>query len=221
MSRYVIKMSKTGYMKYISHLDMMRLFKNAFKRAGIRLVHSQGFNPHPKMGFAQPLSLGYSSVCELLEFESKETLSPCDILNRMTDLLPEGIKLYSCDVMEGEGKSLAARTVSAQYKISIPTCEGDEISIQETCRSFLDQEKIMIQKKSKKMNKSLEVDIRPMIRDLSGSLVDNNIILYTLLDSGSNSNLSPELFIDAFLRFMKYCIDRAEIEVERTALHFG
>ena len=60
MSKYIVEFSKTGAMCYISHLDMMRLFNRLFKRADIRLAYSKGFNPHPKMGFAQPLSLGYS-----------------------------------------------------------------------------------------------------------------------------------------------------------------
>ena len=58
MSRYVIKFSKEGNIRYISHLDLLRLFKRSFKRVGIKLQYSQGFNPHPKMSFAQPLSLG-------------------------------------------------------------------------------------------------------------------------------------------------------------------
>ena len=64
MYKYTIVFSKTGLVKYISHLDMLRLFKRAFRRAGIELAYSQGFNPHPKMGFAQPLSLGYEAEAE-------------------------------------------------------------------------------------------------------------------------------------------------------------
>ena len=72
MNRYFMIFSKTGYIKYISHLDMLRLFKRAFKRTGIALEFSHGFNPHPKMGFAQPLSLGYTSLGEYIEFETVE-----------------------------------------------------------------------------------------------------------------------------------------------------
>ena len=72
-TRYVLKFTKSGYVKYISHLDLLRLFKRAFKKTGLTLKYSQGFNPHPKMGFAQPLSLGYSSICELIEYETIST----------------------------------------------------------------------------------------------------------------------------------------------------
>ena len=70
MPRYVIEFEKGGYTKYISHLDLLRVFKRIFKVTGLDVRYSQGYNPHPKMGFAQPLSLGYSSVNEYLEFET-------------------------------------------------------------------------------------------------------------------------------------------------------
>ena len=66
-NKYVLKFTKDGYAKYTSHLDLLRFFKRAFRKSGIALSYSQGFNPHPKLGFAQPLSLGYASSCELLE----------------------------------------------------------------------------------------------------------------------------------------------------------
>ena len=70
MYRYYLEFSKTGNIRFISHLDLLRLFKRTFKRSGIELVYSQGFNPHPKLGFAQPLSLGYEGLAEILEFET-------------------------------------------------------------------------------------------------------------------------------------------------------
>ena len=68
MNRYVMKFYKDGYVKYTSHLDLLRIFKRSFKKTGLALQYSQGFNPHPKMGFAQPLSLVYTSKCELIVF---------------------------------------------------------------------------------------------------------------------------------------------------------
>ena len=82
-NRYVIKFSKMGYVKYTSHLDLLRTFKRAFKKTQLGLRYSQGFNPHPKMGFAQPLSLGYASRCELIEFELSEPCETAEILRRM------------------------------------------------------------------------------------------------------------------------------------------
>ena len=83
MSKYIIEFSKTGTICYTSHLDLMRIFKRVFKRTGIALAYSQGFNPHPKMGFAQPLSLGYWGMEEYIEFETAEEWQPDQLLQRL------------------------------------------------------------------------------------------------------------------------------------------
>ena len=97
MNRYIIKFSKEGVICYISHLDTLRLFKRAFKREGICLSYSKGFNPHPKMGFAQPLPLGYSSVSEYLEFETDIPYQPQELAKALRRQIPEGIRIFSCE----------------------------------------------------------------------------------------------------------------------------
>ncbi|MCL1983066.1 MAG: TIGR03936 family radical SAM-associated protein [Clostridiales bacterium] len=219
-NKYVIELSKGGYMKYISHLDMVRLFKNAFKRAGIRLVYSQGFNPHPKLSLAQPLSLGYSSTCELLEFEIAEDLPPAEILDRMNPMMPKGIELFKCRRM-AEGKSYASRAVAASYEVCIPIKAGDRCDAEGLCRDFLKQESIQAFKRQKKTEIKKETDIKGMIRELHGELLNDKIILYIKSDAGNRSNLSPELFISAFVSFSGINAAREDISVKRTGLFFS
>ena len=76
MYKYAVGFSKTGTICYTSHLDIMRLFNCVIKRAGIKLAYSHGFNPHPKMVFAQPLSLGYTGLNEYIEIETTEDHEP-------------------------------------------------------------------------------------------------------------------------------------------------
>ena len=92
-NKYVIRFSKTGYVKYTSHLDLLRMFKRAFKKAELGLAYSQGFNPHPKMGFAQPLSLGYAGRNELIEFETDRPHQTAEILRAMQGKMPQGIEI--------------------------------------------------------------------------------------------------------------------------------
>lgn len=88
---------KTGNAVYISHLDLMRLFQRAFKRAGLPLTHTQGFNPRPSVSIALPLSLGVESQCELLDFELEtDTFSNEDICTRLNQALVEGVHVLSC-----------------------------------------------------------------------------------------------------------------------------
>ena len=96
MQKYLLKFEKTGDIRYISHLDLMRQFQRAFKRSGIHLAYSQGFNPHPKMSFGQPLSLGFTSTGEYLEFESAECMDNEDIKERLNVTFPTGIHISGC-----------------------------------------------------------------------------------------------------------------------------
>ena len=90
---------KTGNAIWISHLDLMRLFQRAFKRAGLPLKHTQGFNPRPSVSIALPLSVGIESVCELLDFElDGEPLSSDEIKIRLNQTLIRGVRIL--DVYE-------------------------------------------------------------------------------------------------------------------------
>ena len=246
-NQYIIELKKDGYMKYISHLDMIKLFKNSFKKAGIKLAYSQGFNPHPKMGFAQPLSLGYSSTCELLEFETKESLQTHEILELLQGNIPKGIEIFGCKNFTNK-RSFAARSYAATYEITIPIeasfVQKNNIqnqSLNEICEDFMKQDKIVALKRQKKTGKSVAVDIKGMIRSIAAILTEDpqdntihissekqsqaferskSIVLTVTLDSGSNSNLSPELLLAAFTAFANIDVDREDVEVKRTGLFF-
>ncbi|WP_312649188.1 TIGR03936 family radical SAM-associated protein [Aminipila sp.] len=223
MAKYVLKFSKEGYFKYTSHLDLLRLFKRSFKRVGIKLDYSHGFNPHPKMGFAQPLSLGYSSISELLEFETSQDILVEEIKNKLDSIMPEGLKILGCVEYKEDGKTLAALTESAEYVIGIPF--GEELlkgkSCEEICHEFLSQEHIIVKKKQKKSKELVDLDIKTKIIKLAFSKVNGKIIVSASLDAGSESNLSPELLIDAIIRFLNIDVSRYDIDVMRVNIIFS
>jgi len=221
MSRYVIKFYKEGVIRYISHLDLLRLFKRSFKRVGIKLVHSQGFNPHPKMSFAQPLSLGYTSSGELLEFETVDPQSPEDMTAKLNSILPEGVGILSCDELPKEGRSLAALTESADYEIKIPLSKPLEKPLAEQINSYMDSEQILVRKLQKKSGKEVELDIKPMINQIAGKVYDNYIMITCKIASGSTANLSPEMVLSSFCNFSEIPYDRAEISIKRTGIYFS
>ena len=217
MNQYVVKFSKQGYICYTSHLDLLRLFKRAFKKAGIKLAYSQGFNPHPKMGFAQPLSLGYSSICEYLEFETAEKWNITILKSLLEEQMPEGITIQSCEEYN-EKRTMAARTVEAEYIIGIPMGRELDKAPEEILDEFLAQEEIMVPKRQKKSKKMKDVNIREKIRHLNAVTEGDNLIMTAILDSGSESNLSPELLIQALTKFMGIETERAEMNVMRTKI---
>ena len=218
-NRYAIKFSKDGYVKYTSHLDLLRMFKRAFKKTGLALKYSQGFNPHPKMGFAQPLSLGYSSRCELIEFETQMPHTTGELLEKLRSEMPEGIKLLSCFELDESIKSLAADADAAEYKIWIPT-ELNEKVLKDAMEKYLSSDKITAMKRMKKTKKLEPVNIRNMIRHLEVSKVGEFAMIKALLDCGSKSNCSPELVISSFCEFSGIETPRYDMEVERISIFF-
>lgn len=225
MAKYVLKFSKEGFFKYTSHLDLLRFFKRSFKRTGIRLAYSQGFNPHPKMGFAQPLSLGYSSIYELLEFECQEDYGAGKIKESLSCIMPDGLKILACEEYKRDGKTLAALTEAADYVIAVPldSLDNDQLSCINAAslrEEFLNQKEIIVKKKQKKTKELVDTDIKNKIRSLDFALAGGQFIISASLDAGSESNASPELLIEAVLRFTGWNIERYDIEVMRKRLHF-
>ncbi|MGN0704516.1 MAG: TIGR03936 family radical SAM-associated protein [Lentihominibacter sp.] len=220
MNRYVITFSKMGTICYISHLDLMRMFRRTFKKAGIRLVYSQGFNPHPKMGFAQPLSLGYWGLREMMEFETVEEHDPAELQKTIASHMPEGIEIIDCRHLKGIRKTLAAAAAAAEYIIAIPVTEPVGMTGQDIKDKYMGQDSIITLKKQKKKKEPVEVDIKPMIRSIEFTPEEEALFVTAVLDSGSVSNLSPELVIDTLLECLQMDIDRSEIAVMRKKIIF-
>lgn len=218
MSKYVIKFAKEGYIKYTSHLDMLRLFKRAFKKCGIKLMHSQGFNPHPKMGFAQPLSLGYTSRCELLEFETVEAMSTADMKDKLAAVMPMGVEILAVAPLNIKAKSLASVVDEALYKVVFPV-KSDSRDFDKVLEEYLAQTELMAEKRQKKTKKMVASNIRGKIRTITLG-EGEKLTLMMNLDCGSISNLSPEQVIASFVQFAELGIDRYDIEVERLDIKY-
>lgn len=218
MSKYIIRFAKEGYMKYTSHLDMLRLFQRAFKRCDITMAHSQGFNPHPKMGFAQPLSLGYTAADEILEFETVEDFLPVDIKNAVSEIMPQGLIIKACSRLTDNVKSLAAIVDEAEYTVVFPV-KANSADYAKILSDYLAQNSIKAYKRQKKTKKMVEVDIRSKIRNIQ-QVEGENLTLKLVLDCGSTSNLSPEQVISSFMEFANLGIERYDVEVERTKISF-
>ena len=218
-NRYVLKFNKNGYAKYTSHLDLMRFFKRSFRKNGITLRYSQGFNPHPKMSFAQPLSLGYSSSCEYLEFETELEHVPSEMLKMLGQTMPDGLDLVWCKELKANVKSLAAAADSADYKVWIPVEMDDEV-LAKLSKGYMAQDEIITLKRQKKDKKMVPVNIKNMIRGFESKNFEGQIILNLHLDCGSISNCSPELVITSFCEFAGIDIPRYKMEVERKSIKF-
>lgn len=209
--KYVIKFSKQGYIKFISHLDMIRLFNRAFKKTGLHLEHSQGFNPHPKMTFGQPLSLGHTSIGEIIEIETKDEFEPSEVMERLQNVMPVGIEILSCEYAPEGSKGIAGSITHAEYDITFNT----PLVKPEMIKEFLQQKEIITLKKQKKKKEMKEVNIKPMIRKVTIKKGNDKVIMTTIVDCGSASNLNPDLIVKSFLAFAGIDFDPDNVEIQR------
>ena len=150
---------KTGNAVWISHLDLMRLFQRAFKRASLPLTHTQGFNPRPSVSIALPLSVGVESRCELLDFELDGAAVPCDeICARLNENLVEGVKVLKVyeDGLKIKHIALLDCAVTLEYDAGTPAGAAEAIA------DLFRRAEVVVSKKGK--NGIVEQDIIPMIR---------------------------------------------------------
>jgi radical SAM-linked protein len=186
------------------------------KRAELRLKYSSGFNPHPKLSFAQPLSLGHSSTAEYAEFEAGDPpMHPNEIKERLNQLLPEGFKIVEAWILPPDSRPAAAQVAAAKYRLEIPFFFSYMTAIME----FFGNESIIVQKKHRKTGKIEDKNIRPQIINLKPVLVDNSTIMLTAsLHCGSASNLNPEAMLESFYQCSRRAYDRNMVKIERVAL---
>lgn len=153
---------KTGNAAYISHLDLMRLFQRAFKRAGLPLTHTQGFNPRPSVSIALPMSLGVESHCELLDFSLEGELPDYgEICDRLNEKLTEGVRVLQ--VYDG-GEKLKNLAL-LQCRLTLEYDGGIPPNTVENLEALFSRESLTVEKKGK--NGVTEQDIIPLLRRIS------------------------------------------------------
>ena len=176
---------KVDNARFISHLDLMRLFQRAFKRAGLPLTHTQGFNPRPSVSIALPLSLGAESHCELLDFDLERPVPLEDIRNRLNAALIDGIRVR--EVYDNGAKikylALLQSRLTLEYDGGIPA--GTEAAIGQ----LFAREALVLEKKNR--NGVTQQDIIPMIRNLEISRISEGELRLDVLHCCQNPSLNP------------------------------
>ena len=186
--------TKTGRARYISHLDLMRTFQRAFFRAGIPLKHTEGFNPHPFISIALPLSVGYSSQCEILEFVLLDGVPREAVPRRLTAAMPEGILVHSCYPAERKLKELTY----VNYIINMEYEEGRPQETETALKNLLSRDSLVVRKKSKKATAGFtEVDLIPLIHSWNIQCQRDAMTLSADLRA-QNPGLNPELIRASF-----------------------
>ncbi len=197
MSNYVLKYTRDDRVKYISHLDFVRTFHRTVRRANLDMTFSQGFNPHPVMTVAMPLSVGVTSDGEYMKIGFDGDYSEKEIMERLNDAFPEGFRITA--VKRTEGKELDFALLDrAVYTVA---AECNDINLF-SAEKFLENNELAVMKKSKSGVK--EADVRPYIYDLYVlEQKENMLILKMCIAAGNNYNLKPDTVIDAMEKYTK------------------
>jgi radical SAM-linked protein len=211
-----LKFRKGWEVKYISHLDLMRTFQRAIRRAEVPISYSSGFNPHQELSFGAPLSLGITSDAEYVDIKLAERISVDELINKLNSTLPEGIKVLKGMEIAENSKSAMSVVSHAYYRITMTIEEIDGSVLGKSIEDFLKQDRILVMKEQpKKGFKLKEIDIRPMIVRMElTEAKENEYSIRCLLSSGSKANLKPELLMTAFREFTGYDLKRIRINRE-------
>ena len=190
MPRLLFEM--TGSSVWMSHLDLMRLFQRAFKRANLPLKHTQGFNPRPSVSIALPLSVGVDSICELLDFELDGVSVPCEeITDRLNRALVSGVVVRKTYENGRKLRDLALLDceVTMEYDRGVPA--GAEAAI----RELLARDEVIVAKKTK--NGMQDQNIIPMIRKSDVVRSDDHVLKLNARICCQNPTLNPAQMVAA------------------------
>jgi radical SAM-linked protein len=136
MQRLRLKFSRGEELKFLSHLDLMRLWERALRRAGLPLAYSEGFTPHPQIALAAPLSVGITSQAELMDVVLSRWLSPQSFMAQIEKQLPRGIELLEVWPVGPNAPSLQSQVRFVEYKVELETEQASQ-EVELALQSFL------------------------------------------------------------------------------------
>ena len=195
MCKIICKYSKTGYLKYISHLDVLRFIQRSVKRAGIKAKYSEGFNPHMKTSFGYPLSLGIESIGEYFELELNENIEPELFKDKMNSVMPKEMQIIKADY-SNDAESLMKRCAYARYLISIePSIDVNKLN--EYFEEMLTEGVIYKRQKINKKNKLVtkELNTKELIDYLKAENIDNKTRIMAVFKTQETGSMKVEEFI--------------------------
>jgi len=208
---YRFRYEKTPEVRYVSHLDFVRVLNRTVRRSGLPITYTEGFNPHPVMMVAMPLSVGVTSEDEYIDIDFDEKVDEDETLKRFNDAFGGGFVAVAAKCLREDDLSLK-KLDEARYRVIVEQ-EGTDIP---DIEAFLSRERIVVSKKSKSTTK--DVDIKNDIKSLEIVKTEGNYIVFDIaVPAGNEYNLKPELVIHAMDKYLD-SFNVKFVMVHRTAL---
>lgn len=186
-------------MRFVGHLDIMRYFQKAIRRAEIDIAFSEGFSPHQIMSFAAPLGVGLESRGEYFDVEVRSYTTSDEMKERLNRVMVPGMEVLSVTMLEEHAKNAMASVAAASYSVRFR--EGYEPEFDWVGRSavFYAQSSIPVTKKTKKSE--VQLDLKPAIYSMEAREgEDGSPALYLLVDASSSGNIKPSLVMETFFK---------------------
>ncbi len=211
-----MQFAKYGKMIYIGHLDVMRYFQKALRRAKVDMAFTQGFSPHPILSFAAPLGVGIESCGEYADLRVYRSDTTEAMTERLNAVMAEGIQVMDWRLLPEDAPNAMSSVAAADYMVTF----RENAKIKQCSEwikhyyTFIEQSSIATEKETKKGPKT--VDIRPLILDNSLELKeDKEPALFFQLSAGSAGNLKPELILSAFYQYLGLPFQEEELRICR------
>ncbi len=216
--RVRIAYSKLEESRYIAHLDLARVFERAMRRAEIPMAYSEGFNPHPKISFGSALAVGVEGEKEYVDVELQQEMDIGEVLGRLQEQLPKGIRLLEGRVLADGSKALMAVLNSASYRVRLAMALPiTRVRLQEALDSWLEREHVTYSRYSKKG--PTEKDIRPLVKSLTGEIKGEEVIFDLEVEVGSQGGVRPEEVVGSLRELESLPLDMESIHIKRTGIY--
>ncbi|MCK8825609.1 TIGR03936 family radical SAM-associated protein [Fuchsiella alkaliacetigena] len=217
-----VKLTKGEQVKFISHLDLLKVLSRAVRRAEIPIEFSQGYNPRPAIAAGPALAVGITSCSEYFDFELATEYPLAEFKADLGAELPAGIDLIAAQEIEISVKSLMAQINAARYELDLQLeIELKAAEVEEILADFLANSEVIITRKRR--NKSdRQLDLRPLVFELQlleTAANSKQVLLEALIQTGSSGNLRPQELVRALQKSYPISEDFSLTDIKRTGLY--
>jgi radical SAM-linked protein len=216
--RILLEFTKGPSLRWISHLDLIKVFEKAIRRANLPVALSQGFNPRPKMSIALPLPVGVSSDGEFMELELAEQMDHRELCNRLNQQLPVDMKIQKAMNLSENSPSVMSQVETSEYRVHIPHANrSDEVT--NAIQNLLAKQEVLV-RFSNKDGKIKILDIRPGIRSCIWCKNQESILME--IETSSRLFIRPQFVLQAITESLnqpQWSIE--EIDIHRVKINLN
>lgn len=216
--KILCKFTKLGYLKFISHLDLVDLFQRTLFQNKVDVKFSEGFNPHPRMSIAYPLPLGIESNSEYMEIYLNSKIDLKDFLIKMNERLPQGIKIVEAKYDDDESISNKVKSVVYAFKLlNTFYNKNKDIDIAKELDKVNAMDIVEIERKRKKGKR--RIFVKENAKDYLNRLELKDDAIYAYIKMSEQGSLKPALVFDILNNYTNITMEELDIDLERVGLY--